>query len=84
MKAIANYLSFDGDLNHLSYDNEVSMFWLRGRGFWKKGMPDDICRVYQTHINPILQVCKLLLLIPVYMFLILFYLKDFTNKLFLK
>jgi len=56
MKAIANYLSFDGDLNHLSYDNEVSMFWLRGRGFWKKGMPDDICRVYQTHINPILQV----------------------------
>jgi len=40
----------------LSYNNENSMFWLRGRGFQRYTRPDDTGVAFQCHDNPLVQI----------------------------
>lgn len=61
MKLIVSYLTATqlGGSSRLNYDNENSMFWIRGRGFVEEYLPRDISRAYQTHDRSLLQVtCK--------------------------
>lgn len=45
--------------SQLSYNNENSMFWLRGRGFQRYTRPDDTGVAFQCHDNPYVQVRNL-------------------------
>jgi len=42
--------------SQLSYNNENSMFWLRGRGFQRYTRPDDTGVAFQCHDNPYVQL----------------------------
>lgn len=52
--ALASHEDFqDCEVDH---NPENSMYWLRGRGFHKWSMPDDLPILFQSHDTPMYQV----------------------------